>query len=128
MKPTACLVALVASYSLIAPCGAQTVTSVPAMPVPKFDVPPGLLRDTCQPLAYPDEALSRGLEGNVTVLVYVTARGKPTSSSVYQSSGSDFLDQATRVHVENCRFSPAQLKGQAVPGSALVPYTWRLEK
>lgn len=100
----------------------------PPMPAPpRFDVAPKLLVDSCPPFVYPEAARVNGQEGKVTVFVAVSAEGKPTYTSVLKSSGSQILDQQTRLLIEKCQFSPATLSGRATYGQTAVAYAWKLE-
>lgn len=95
---------------------------------PKYDVAPKMLTDTCPPFEYPQAARVEGKEGTVTVYVAVSSEGRPTFTSVAKSSGSEILDQQTRMLIERCTFSPATLNGKATYGPAWVAYAWRLSK
>jgi protein TonB len=65
---------------------------------------------------YPFLALRRGLEGEVTLLVEVTAAGEVAGVTVKKSSGHKILDDAAVTTVSRkWRFFPARLGGESVP-------------
>ncbi len=56
------------------------------------------------PLEYPAEAVRRGLEGRVEVLVKVNAEGRVVKATVYRSSGHELLDDAAVQWVRRWEF------------------------
>ncbi len=56
---------------------------------------------------YPKDAMAQGLTGTVSLLVYVTADGKPTKTKMDRTSGSEVLDQAAMRCVEQYGRFPA---------------------
>ncbi len=56
------------------------------------------------PLEYPAEAVRRGLEGRVEVLVKVNAKGRVVKATVYRSSGHELLDDAAVEWVRRWEF------------------------
>ncbi len=68
-----------------------------------------------QPPAYPAEAARQHVQGTVSLLIHVSARGLPQDVVVANSSGAASLDRAARSAVRRWRFTPAQLAGNAVP-------------
>ncbi len=68
-----------------------------------------------QPPAYPIEAARQGAEGTVTLLIHVSAQGRPQGVVVANSSGTASLDRAARNAVQRWRFTPARNEGTPVP-------------
>lgn len=77
---------------------------------------------------YPGDALRRGLQGTVWLLVSVDEAGRPVSVAINRSSGHRVLDNAARQQVlRRWRFQPAVQGGQAVASQGLVPVAFRLD-
>ena len=68
-----------------------------------------------QPPAYPIEAARQHAEGTVTLLIHVSAQGRPQDVVIATSSGAESLDRAARNAVRRWRFTPAQNQGTPVP-------------
>jgi len=58
--------------------------------------------------AYPAQARKMGIEGRVTLKVFVSKEGKPLHVEIAESSGHDLLDKAAFDAVKNWRFVPAR--------------------
>jgi protein TonB len=99
-----------------------------AAPVPRT-VPPSYgaayLRNP--PPRYPVEARRGGVEGTVTLRVWVAADGAATRVEVDRSSGHRALDDAAVGAVKNWRFVPARRGDEAVEGLVTVPLVFRLD-
>jgi protein TonB len=70
---------------------------------------------------YPEEAIARGLEGEVLVLIIIDESGQVTASRVEQGSGHRILDDAALRAVRSLRSLPAD-----APREALLPVRFRL--
>ncbi len=72
---------------------------------------------------YPARALRSGVEGSVSVLIEVNARGAPTDVRVVSRRGerSRDLDRAVLNAARDWRFEPARRDGRAVPGEVILP-------
>ena len=68
-----------------------------------------------QPPAYPLEAARQRAQGTVTLLIHVSAQGRPQDVVIASSSGAESLDRAARNAVRRWRFTPAQVRGTPVP-------------
>ena len=68
-----------------------------------------------QPPAYPMEAARQHAQGTVTLLIRVSAQGRPQDVVIATSSGAESLDRAARNAVRRWRFTPAQVQGTPVP-------------
>lgn len=80
-----------------------------------------LLRDRIQSrIVYPDEAVRRGLEGEVVLRIHIEAGGVPNEIRVARSSGTRLLDAAARRGVVDAAPLPSD------PGWVEVPVRFRL--
>ncbi|HEX5674791.1 MAG TPA: energy transducer TonB [Azonexus sp.] len=70
---------------------------------------------------YPEEAIVRGLEGEVLVLIVIDESGRVTAARVEQGSGHRILDDAALRAVRSLRSLPAD-----APREALLPVRFRL--
>lgn len=70
---------------------------------------------------YPPEAIARGLEGEVLVLIIIDESGRVTAARVEQGSGHRILDDAALHAVRSLRSLPAD-----APREALLPVRFRL--
>jgi TonB family protein len=80
----------------------------------------------CRP-PYPPEARRANEEGKTRLRLHVAASGALRGVSLVGSSGSPRLDQAIIEAVGRCRFAPARSDGEAVDGSFVLEFAWRLE-
>ena len=71
---------------------------------------------------YPAEAISRGLQGDVLVLMILDTDGNVSAARVEQSSGHALLDQAALRNVRSLRSLPAE-----APREVLLPVKFRLD-
>ena len=70
---------------------------------------------------YPEDAIARGLEGEVLVLIIIDESGRVTAARVEQGSGHRILDDAALRAVRSLRSLPAD-----APREALLPVRFRL--
>mgnify|MGYP001765181874 CR=1 FL=1 len=70
---------------------------------------------------YPPEAIARGLEGEVLVLIVIDESGQVSGARVEQGSGHRILDDAALRAVRSLRSLPAD-----APREALLPVRFRL--
>lgn len=88
------------------------------MPVEVFPV------CTYQPMpAYPDMARQAGVEGNVTLWLFIRADGTVADVQLYNSSGVGSLDQAAISAARNTRWTPA--RNNSVPVGVWTSLTYR---
>jgi periplasmic protein TonB len=71
---------------------------------------------------YPAEAISRGLQGDVLVLMILDTEGNVSAARVEQSSGHALLDQAALRNVRSLRSLPSE-----APREVLLPVSFRLD-
>ena len=73
------------------------------------------------------EISERKLEGKVTVAVAITADGAVDFAWIDKSSASEALDTLAKLHVKQCKFRPAEVRGKPVPRSyAVLPLEFKL--
>jgi protein TonB len=72
-------------------------------------------------LFYPEDAITRGLEGEVLVLMIIDEGGRVVAARVEQGSGHRVLDDAALHAVRSLRSLPAD-----APREALLPVRFRL--
>lgn len=114
--------------------------SAPMVPAPSMDTPQAPAVETA-PVeahlayvsapapAYPKTAISRRMEGTVTLRVLVDETGKPVEVEIERSSGHALLDTTARDQVMAAwRFQPATANGKAVRAWARIPVTFDLRK
>lgn len=70
---------------------------------------------------YPEEAIARGLEGEVLVLLVLDEAGNPVAARIEESSGHRILDDAALRAVRSLRSLPAN-----APRETLLPVRFRL--
>lgn len=86
------------------------------------------LRSELVPFRYPLELYEKGIEGEVTLRLYVDSVGAVVaeSVSVAQSSGIPQLDQAAVEGAPSLLFRPATLGGRPVPLTVLFPVKFQV--
>ncbi len=82
---------------------------------------------TNPPPPYPNTARRRGWEGEVLLLVDVTARGEVCKVTVSRSSGYQILDRAALNAIYRWQFQAAQKNGRAVAGQVMVPIRFSIK-
>ncbi|MCC2960370.1 M56 family metallopeptidase [Massilia sp. IC2-278] len=88
--------------------------------------PPLAQFNSCAKPMYPAEALAKRLQGTVTLQFKVEADGSVQDSKVMKSSGDASLDEAARVAIAKCTFTPATVNGKPKAAWAPVQYVWSL--
>ena len=76
---------------------------------------------------YPDEAVRRGEQGAVILLVNVSPDGLASSVDIARSSGFSLLDRAARDAVATWRFVPAVRDGQPIESSMPLRILFQLD-
>jgi protein TonB len=82
---------------------------------------------TNPPPPYPSTARRRGWEGEVLLLVDVTAQGEVCNVTVSRSSGYRILDRAALNAIYRWKFQAAQRNGRAVAGKVMVPIRFSIQ-
>ncbi|MFW5728375.1 MAG: energy transducer TonB [Spirochaetota bacterium] len=77
-----------------------------------------------KPLAYPERAKQRGIEGEVVVSVLVTRSGRVEKLRILQSKPPGVFDEAVQNSVPNWTFEPAKYEGEPVQtwGTLTIPF------
>ncbi len=78
------------------------------------------------PPSYPDMAAQAGVEGSVTLWVYVSSDGSVSDVRLYNSSGVNSLDEAAQSAAWNTRWTPAQNNGIPVGVWTTLTYNFVL--
>ena len=82
---------------------------------------------TCPAPAYPKESMADEQTGTVKLGFLVGPDGKVSNSRIDHSSGHVALDEAARIAIAQCTFTPAMNNGIAVQSWAPVQYVWTLQ-
>jgi bla regulator protein BlaR1 len=101
-----------------APGGALQPESLGTKPVAQFE--------SCAKPEYTPEALARRAQGTVSLRFLVDTDGSVAEALVLKSSGDISLDEAARVAIAKCRFTPGTAGGQPVRAWVPVQYVWSL--
>ena len=75
---------------------------------------------------YPKIAIRRGIEGDVSLRVMLTASGVVSSVTVEKPSGSKLLDAAAVSAVKQWQFNPAMHQGEPTASVTTVPIEFKL--
>ncbi len=78
------------------------------------------------PPTYPDLASQAGVEGMVTLWLFVKSDGTIADVQLYNSSGVGSLDQAATAAAWNTRWTPARNNGQPVAVWTSLSYNFQL--
>jgi protein TonB len=79
-------------------------------------------------VTYPPFAKRMGVQGRVTLVVWVDARGQAAHVVVKESSGHQVLDDAAVQAMRNANFHPARdIQGNSVSSEVRVPINFRLD-
>ncbi len=110
--------------------GRQALARAGAAPSPQRDAGPvvlsgaaarSALEQVARALLYPREAIEQGLEGQVTVLLFLDASGNVLAARLEASSGHALLDDAALRAARTLRSLP-----EGAPREALLPVRFRL--
>jgi D-alanyl-D-alanine endopeptidase (penicillin-binding protein 7) len=82
--------------------------------------------DTCAKPEYTPEALARRAQGTVSLRFLVDTDGSVADAQVMKSSGDRSLDEAARVAIAKCRFTPGMADGKPARAWVPVQYVWSL--
>jgi len=79
------------------------------------------------PFRYPMPAYQAGVQGNVTLRLFVDSSGRvvPDSTRVVEPSGHGALDSAALLGASRLQFRPARRRGIPIPVSLLFPVHFR---
>ena len=105
--------------ALIAGCATPARAPVRTAAVIQFN--------SCKTPDYPKAAMRNEETGTVDMAFLVGTDGKVHDARIERSSGHVLLDDAARLSIAMCSFSPAKDDGVAVQSWAPVRYVWTLE-
>lgn len=77
-------------------------------------------------IVYPEPALSKGIEGIVTVLAYVDTSGEVRDCKIIE--GNEFLNEAAVAAMMKQRFHPYILEGKKRPVRVAIPISFSIAK
>lgn len=103
----------------------QAAQSAPAPIQARIDAPPKPLH-AIRP-TYPREARERRQEGDVTLVIVISAEGKVEAVEIGQSSGVDCLDRAALTAARAASFTPAKADGKPTGSVARLTLSFRLK-
>lgn len=92
-----------------------------------LDTPPKLMSRGGK-LEYPDDARRKGIEGYVTLNVYVRGDGSVGSIKVLDSKPSSIFDEHAKSHVREWSFNPGVYEGEAVDAWVKQTIRFQLQK
>jgi len=113
---------------VVACAAAVVATNTLAGPGPEDEPygPPKDLRPSCEPVAYPADALLHGLQGTSRIRYVVGSSGRAEGLEVVAAAGATpthrLLDDAAKAFLEGCRFEPGASGERA---SRQMDYVWR---
>ena len=82
--------------------------------------------NSCAKPMYPAEALAKRVQGTVTLQFRIEADGTVSQAKVAKTSGDASLDEAARVAIAKCTFTPATVNGKPQPAWVPVQYVWAI--
>ena len=81
---------------------------------------------SCAKPEYPHESLARRAQGTTSLRFLIDVNGRVAEAAVAKSSGDALLDEAARVAIAKCRFTPGMAGSKPVRAWAAVQYVWSL--
>jgi protein TonB len=112
------------SVSLIAISEGPAAAASPASPPRLLDGPSFMVNND-----YPREALKLRQEGNTSVSLQISAKGKVTDCRITGTSGSKSLDDATCSIMSKLKFKPAvDAEGDVIEGEFVRQMAWTLPR
>lgn len=109
-----------------APTARQDTAATPDVAAAPATTKPVAQFNSCAKPVYPAEALAKRVQGTVTLNFKIEPDGSVSEANVLKSSGDRSLDEAARVAIAKCSFTPATANGK--PQAAWVPvqYVWAM--
>lgn len=84
---------------------------------PDTGIHPGAILNINPRIYYPRDAMNKGMEGTVVVLIHISTDGHVSDVDLIQSSGHEELDNQVLGAVQHWRFSPPRRGDTPVEGS-----------
>ncbi len=78
------------------------------------------------PILYPEDAVSRDIEGRLVLVALIDTTGRVTRVEVMSSTGQNQLDEAATAAVRQWRFRPYTREGRLREVNVVVPVRFRL--
>jgi TonB family protein len=103
------------------------VVSAPSADGPK-NVKARMLLESCERPDYPPGSIEAGESGLVLLEFLVGVDGKLLESNIKKTSGFVKLDEAARLSLSRCKFSPAHKDGVPIQSTALIEYLWQFDR
>lgn len=117
------LLGMAMTCAALCACVAGGPRKAPVKPAPNA---PGALKfETCARPVYPEQEFKLNHQGTVTLRFLLGANGTVKQSLVARSSGHPALDEAARVALIKCSFTPALLNGEPHEAWTHVQYVWQ---
>lgn len=121
----AALPVLAMAAACLAGCAATTPANsaiardgVTTKPIAQFN--------SCAKPEYPQESLARRAQGTTDLRFLVNVDGTVADAAIAKTSGDALLDEAARVAIAKCRFTPGLAGSKPVRTWAAVKYVWSL--
>ena len=76
---------------------------------------------------YPSEAVRKGIEGEVTVRMFVNKEGKVSLAAIEKTSGYEILDSAALAYSNQLHFIPAQTNGNPRNVWSIMVYKYSIK-
>lgn len=82
--------------------------------------------NSCAKPEYPHESLARRAQGTTSLRFLIDTDGSVAEAAVAKSSGDALLDEAARVAIAKCRFTPGMAGSKPARAWTQVQYVWSL--
>jgi bla regulator protein BlaR1 len=82
--------------------------------------------NSCAKPEYPHESLARRAQGTTSLRFLIETDGSVAEAAVAKSSGDPLLDEAARVAIAKCRFTPGMAGSKPARAWTAVQYVWSL--
>ena len=122
----AALPVLAMAAACLAGCAGTAVSNGDAREHTALTTKPVARFDSCAKPEYTPEALASRAEGTVSLRFLVDTDGSVADAQVAKSSGDRSLDEAARVAIAKCRFTPGMANGKPTRAWVPVQYVWSL--
>lgn len=119
------LPALVLTAASLAGCAQTAANTGTAANMPGFQHSVVQFNSCAKP-NYPADAAAANIQGTVTLRFMVETNGQASASEVVTSSGNTSLDEAARLAIAKCTFTPGTLNGKPQRGWTQVRYVWSI--
>jgi protein TonB len=101
--------------------------SMACQPKTRSTLPQVIIPTDCLAPPWPETNVRFGEPPSVEQAFFIDAQGKVLKTRILKSSGSREFDDAARVALAQCRYSPPPRPGTPRPGWVKVHYQWVVE-